>query len=312
MLPKEKEKIIMKMNPTLVRDIWVAKCKREHIYIETAFRINAPECFFTHPVLSPDGTKVAFWGGGGNSVDIWIADLTKNKAERLTRGPGVSGHPNWSPDSKQIVLFYNPVKTPGSYFPPWGNNESKYSPRDIWIMDVETKEKTQITNDDRDNERPAWAPDGQSIVYVSSHNGIKNLWVTELTCGKSRQITNKQEVFYRPTWHPDGTRLAFNNKGAGNHYLWTVDIDGNNIRKVISPKLNPEKFHDHGAFWSRDGKEILFHSDRGGDWGIWIVGSNGKNLRQIRLPGFSHASHASWDREESLISFDAPRGTGEA
>jgi Tol biopolymer transport system component len=67
--------------------------------------------------------------------------------------------------------------------------------------------------------------------------------------------------------------------------------------------------HDHGAFWSRDGKEILFHSDRSGHWGLWIVGANGENLREIELPGFLHASHPSWDREELLIGFDAPPGS---
>ena len=290
-----------------IRDVWVAKCSREHVFADSAYRVAAPDLFFTHPVLSPDGKTVAFWGGEGNSVELWTADLQQNSVQRLTNGTGVSGHPAWSPDSKRIACFHNPKKRDVAYFPPWGSNETAYSPRDIWIVDLGTGKWQQVTDDGFDNERPAWSPDGGQICYVSTHNGAKELWLADLASGTSRQLTEERRILYRPAWHPDGMRIACNNKGPGNHGLWIVDVDGGRAEQVLDAELSPATYHDHGAFWSRDGRDLMFHSDRDGEWGIWIVGADGTNLRRIELPGCLQASHPSWNREETLIAFDAPR-----
>jgi len=76
---------------------------------------------------------------------------------------------------------------------------------------------------------------------------------------------------------------------------------------MLDPELCPARYNDHGAFWSRDGRDLMFHSDRDGEWGIWIVGADGTNLRRIELPVGLRASHPSWNQEETLIAFDAPR-----
>ena len=38
---------------------------------------------------------------------------------------------------------------------------------DLYVVDIETEDVTQLTNDKYTVLHPSWSPDGQSIVYVS-------------------------------------------------------------------------------------------------------------------------------------------------
>ncbi len=57
------------------------------------------------PELSPDGTKVAVHRpGSGKTLDIWITDLERKAAMRLTLGAGSEVGPVWSPDGKRVAF----------------------------------------------------------------------------------------------------------------------------------------------------------------------------------------------------------------
>ena len=244
-------------------------------------------------------------GRGHESVGVWVADLASNRAEKATPESEICGHPSWSPDATKIVYFRNPAKTAGPYFPPWDVDRSHYAPRDLWFFDLSDGATVPLTDDARDNERPAWSPDGRCVAYVSGDGEFRDLWVTEIGGGVPRRLTDGRTIFYRPAWRPDGRCLAFNNKGPGDHYLWTVALDGGAPERLTGPAEGRQAVHDHGAFWSADGKDILFHSDRGGPWGLWVIGADGANPRPIAMQGLPHAGHGSWDRRERWIGFDA-------
>lgn len=285
--------------------IFFARCAGDLVREGTVQRVGTPEGFFTHPTMSPDGTSIAFWGIGQGTVDIWIADLKMGRVGNLTQENGVSCHPSWSADSRRIAYAHNPAKELPADATPWDEPLGKFGRRELWMIDIRTREKTQITRNGADNERPALSPDGRHLAYVSDRGRARNLWIIDLRTGEEKPVTDIDTTAYRPSWNPDGTRLAFNNKGRGDHALWLVDPDGRNLVRLTPESTSDGKFHHRGASWSADGREIRFHTNRFGGWGIGSIGTDGRNLRQIRIPEIPNPAHATWDAAERLMSFDA-------
>jgi len=77
---------------------------------------------FYHPVVSPDGDKVAFQSFDRSWLDIYLMNIDGSNLMNLGRGREAQ----FSPDSKQIVFV----------------NRS-----DVWMIDITTMEKTNLTND---------------------------------------------------------------------------------------------------------------------------------------------------------------------
>lgn len=62
--------------------------------------------YVSSPVVSPDGTKVAFLHRPGQSTDVYILNLQDNSIERLTtlNNQGVAREPRWHPDGDKIMF----------------------------------------------------------------------------------------------------------------------------------------------------------------------------------------------------------------
>jgi len=290
----------------LLRDVYVARYTNEGVLAGTIVRVNPVAGYFTHPVISPDGTRVAYWGRSRSGLHIWVAELLPPGAEPVIPGPGMSCHPAWSPDSSHLVYAHNPAypdDAPAvSLYDP-----QAFAPREIWILNMDTGVHRCLKSNGLDNERPAWSPDSRCIAYVAGDQENKNIRIVDLASGEERSVTRMNGVCYRPAWHPGGGHLAFNNKGPRSHYLWMIDVDGCNLRQVTPTVPADVTVHDHGAFWSSDGRTILFHSDRGGKWGLWRIHVDSAEMHPVTVPGIDSIGHATWDAGEEWICFDAGR-----
>lgn len=291
------------------RDVYVARFSGGKVVPGTVRRVASGDGVFTHPAMSPDGSRVAFWGIYEDKIDIWTADIESLEPERLTGGTGSNCHPAWSPDSRRIVFSSDPSYRfvqgkAGIYGAGTG-----FGRRSLWVADIKTKTRTRLTGGEEDQERPAWSPRGGEIAFAASTGASKHIHVLEIRTGRRKAVTRGAGIFYRPAWHPAGRVIAFNNKGPGTHYIWTAGKEGCRPRRVTPPCASGRAVHDHGSFWSADGRRIFFHSDRAGSPGIWSIDPESGRMNPIPIPGFRRCGHATLDAREKYLSFDSERST---
>jgi hypothetical protein len=62
---------------------------------------------YTNPRISPDGTRVALDDLGGASRDVWILDLERSAATRLTTSGAEDALPLWSADGTRVFFSSN-------------------------------------------------------------------------------------------------------------------------------------------------------------------------------------------------------------
>ncbi|NLN19489.1 MAG: hypothetical protein GX162_09480 [Firmicutes bacterium] len=165
----------------------------QNIYIMDADGSNT-RLLFHHPTavyqptFSPDGSRVAYMGGG----EIWLVDAeTGQNIEQLTsrRDYRNAQRPVWSPDGTKIA------------FHAYGTGAQT---RDIFIISLDTRQVSRLTDDDYDNTLPAWSPDGEWIAYVSKRGEDSNLFIIRAdgTAKEPVQITYPRTMRIM-TWGSD-------------------------------------------------------------------------------------------------------------
>lgn len=115
-----------------------------------------------YPTVSPDGKKIAYIH---NRRDIAVIDLTTKTTKVLTSGNIYTARDGglqfrWSPDSKWIVTTVDMHQRDPYY--------------DIAVINAQTGQLTNITNDAYINQNPRWVMGGDAIIFESERYGMKN------------------------------------------------------------------------------------------------------------------------------------------
>ena len=182
------------------------------------------------PVLSPDGTKVAYLVGPWREAEIWVANADSSNARRVAGGRRTTAwNPAWSPDGRMLAYTY-------------GDSTRGLQ---VHIVKVEGAIRDSAVTDSLDQRRhraqmPAWSPDGRRIAVQ---------WNTEEGRGSRIAVIDlptrvmtvldapppggvdvvKDEA---PSWHPDGRRLVFQSDRGGNVDIWSIRDDGTDLRQL--------------------------------------------------------------------------------
>lgn len=170
------------------------------------------------PSYSPDGRFILFnsYRVNGQS-DVHLFDRTTAVLRRLTEHPGYDAHAQFSSDGKRIV-----------YHRQQGTREDGGYIFDLFVYDMETGEKMQLTDGDYEESYPAWAPDGRHIVYSSDINqehGKLNLYVLGPDGGTVRLTAGDWKDSYA-FWTQDGEFVYFNSNRAGATNIYRILMDG--------------------------------------------------------------------------------------
>ena len=211
---------------------------------------------------SPDGSRIVFDSNVDGNPEIYVMNADGSSPTRLTNNPAFDGYPSWSPDGSKIAFTSERVggshiyvmdangsnvvaltnNLGGNNFgPSWSPDGSKIaftSARDagnleIYVMNADGLNPTNVTNDIQSDYDPSWSPDGSKIVFT--HQGTNpgdraDIYMMSPNGTAKANITNTAASSeFSAAWSPDGSRIAFVTDRDGNAEIYLMWSDGSGV-----------------------------------------------------------------------------------
>lgn len=80
----------------------------------------------------------------------------------------------------------------------------------LWLLEIATGQRRQLTFGKQRNQTPQWSPDGTTLAFLSTRGEKPQIYLLPVDGGEARQLTAfKQGVGGGLAWSPDGQHLAF-------------------------------------------------------------------------------------------------------
>nr|HEX4318281.1 hypothetical protein [Kofleriaceae bacterium] len=120
-------------------------------------RITNDKAIDTSPAWSPDGSQLAFVSDRNGGPQIFVVSSSGGSARQVSTNGNYNTTPTWSPKAGKHVIAYT-TRDGGSY--------------DIVTLDLDSNTMTRITQNEGQNEEPAFAPNGRAIAFARDGQGV--------------------------------------------------------------------------------------------------------------------------------------------
>jgi dipeptidyl aminopeptidase/acylaminoacyl peptidase len=169
---------------------------------KTATAVTSGTAFTVSGGLSwaPDSTRVVFTGKPtpmlrDNRTDIYVADVSAARAEKISTNPGPDAQPQWSPTGTHIAW----IAEPGNPAPIGdGTLPSYIGHGHLVLYDVATRNIRDVASRDFDvgPGSPQWSADGRQIVFTAGKRAYAEMFVFDTANGKYTQLTQQKTLQY--------------------------------------------------------------------------------------------------------------------
>lgn len=238
------------------------------------------------------GTKVAYvtaeQQGRDRLYSLIVSDQDGENEFKIMESKDPIMSPAWSPDSRQLA-----------YVSFEGSRSS------IFIQNLRSGNRFQVSNKPGINGAPAFSPDGRKLVItLGGVEGNPDIYVLDITSRQVKRLTTHRAIDTEGTWSPDGRHIYFTSDRSGGPQIYRISANGGTPERVTfegsynaRPRLSP------------DGTRLaMVHNDRG-NFRIAVMNIERKDLlvvsagRQDESPSFAPNS-------DSLIYATRQSGDG--
>lgn len=245
------------------------------------------------PVISPDGTRIAFAAVG----DIYVMPAAGGSPVNLTKDAALDTDPSWSPDGSSLVY----------------SSDKDSAHLQLWIHNFKTGVSQKVTNIATQPQGASFSPDGRRIVFfnVDGMWRVAEMSILDIESGRIRRIHESLPQPGTPTWSADGTRIALAGIAPmtvrfreGTNQVQTIAATGGDVKWYAPiPMLSIDSRGGAGPVWSPDGSKMAAIYE--GVLAVWPVAANGEPLGPPRRITSDSAHSPSWQGDSRHILYQS-------
>jgi len=244
-----------------------------------------------NPTVFPDGKKVLF----ARNYNIFVLDTATLQATALTTdgasGTYAYGSPHLSPDGTKIA-YSRGQSIAGSC--------SACTTYEIWIMNADGTNKTQMTNNSYRDGEALFSPDGTKLL-LTHYQGAPSSDCCNETDVYIMDIATKVETkLYGTTGYDWG--IAWSSAGIlirssdPNYVILRIQSDGTGLTTLFDATKQVVT-----VTYSPDGTKLVYASDISGSYNLYVSNADGTSPVQITNSVTVYGDYSAWGNVQSAV-----------
>ncbi len=235
-----------------------------------------PQGFDTSPRFSPDGKALAFIRGSSSIRNIYLMDfepetfvshsLQQIPAIALTEDAGYISHVDWLKDNRNLIFDSNKQGDRSLWLldrhsrkqQALGARDALHPSLDranqglvfhevnynanIWQTELATGSQSKpLIQSIKYNNFPKYAPDGNSIVFVSNRKGKASVWLYDaVTQSQVEMMSIVDAELINPDWDSAGDNLLISSRSASGYQCYQLNLASRTYEAVAN--INQQYF----------------------------------------------------------------------
>lgn len=230
-------------------------------------------------------------GGGATRTNVFTmrADGTDVFGVTHNRAPVLDTAPDWKPDHRRLVFASRRDGT-----------------ANLWTIGSNGNRLRRLTEGDRLDTDPAWAPGGDRIAFARTTRPADvggsryELFTIHADGSGLRKLSQGAADARSPDWSPDGRSLVFERSSGGDPpQIWRMRSDGTHLKRLTSVANGAQ-----APAWSPDGRLVAFAAPKGLAFEIFVVPAGGGSVRQVTNDrGGTFNNDPAWRPDADRIVF---------